>query len=44
VKVSELAHRNADRLKTIEINPLLVLPKGAVMLDAVIETTAPTQS
>lgn len=40
VAVSGLAHRNADRIRTIEINPLLVMPKGqgAVALDAVIET------
>lgn len=41
VSVSQLAAANSDRLKTIEINPLRVLPrgKGALVLDAVIETT-----
>ena len=40
VAISKLAHRNADRIKTIEVNPLLVLDEGegVVPLDAVIET------
>ena len=38
--ISELAAENADRLRTLEINPLLVMPhgEGAIVLDAVIET------
>lgn len=40
VRVSRLAAANADRIRTIEINPLLVLPagQGAIALDAVVET------
>lgn len=40
--VSRLAEANADRVATIEINPLRVLPQGegVVALDAVIETAA----
>ncbi len=40
VAVSRLAAANAENIKTIEINPLLVLNEGAgvVALDAVIET------
>lgn len=42
--VSRLAAANADRLRSIEINPLVVLPrgKGVVALDAIIETREPT--
>jgi len=38
--VSQLAHANRSRVKTIEVNPLMVLPEGegVVALDAVIET------
>ena len=40
VGISRLAAANADSVKTIEINPLLVLDKGqgVVALDAVVET------
>jgi len=40
VDVSNLACANADRVKTIEINPLLVMPQGegVIALDAVVET------
>lgn len=40
VDISRLAAGNADRIRTIEVNPLLVLPRGrgAVALDAVVET------
>jgi acyl-CoA synthetase (NDP forming) len=35
-RLSALAARNADRFDSIEINPLLVRPSGAVALDALI--------
>ena len=40
--VSRLAAANADRLQTLEINPILVMPEGqgVIALDAVIETRA----
>lgn len=40
--ISQLAAANADRLKTLEVNPILVMPegRGVVALDAVIETKA----
>jgi succinyl-CoA synthetase beta subunit len=40
--VSRLAARNADRLQTLEINPVYVLPQGqgVVALDAVVQTGA----
>lgn len=40
VRVSQLAVANQDTVRTIEINPLLVLPRGegVVALDAVVET------
>lgn len=38
--VSRLAAANADRLETIEINPLVALPKGVAAIDAVIVTKA----
>ena len=37
--LSELAADNADRLVALEVNPILVLAEGAVVLDAVIETS-----
>jgi succinyl-CoA synthetase beta subunit len=39
-RLSHLAATNAERLRTFEINPLMVMPKGrgVVALDAVIET------
>lgn len=42
VAISELAAANADRVRTIEVNPLRVLAKGQgiVALDAVIETNS----
>jgi acyl-CoA synthetase (NDP forming) len=36
--LSRFAADNADALDSVEINPLMVLPDGAVALDAVIET------
>jgi hypothetical protein len=36
--VSRFAADNADTLESVEINPLVVLPRGAFALDAVIET------
>ncbi|MCY1286897.1 hypothetical protein D3C81_951970 [compost metagenome] len=38
--ISRLAARNADRLQTLEVNPLCVLPEGqgVVALDAVVQT------
>lgn len=40
VAISRLAARNADRLQTLEVNPLCVLPegRGIVALDAVVQT------
>lgn len=40
VAVSQLAQANRDRVKTIEVNPLLVMPagQGVFALDAVVET------
>jgi acyl-CoA synthetase (NDP forming) len=40
--ISRLATANADRLQTLEVNPILVMPegRGVVALDAVIETKA----
>ena len=40
VAIAALAAANADHVRTIEVNPILVLPEGggAVALDAVIET------
>ena len=40
VAISRLAARNADRLHTLEVNPVYVLPEGqgVVALDAVIQT------
>ncbi len=40
VAISRLAARNADRLHTLEVNPLVVLPEGqgVVALDAVLQT------
>lgn len=40
--ISRLATANADRLRTLEVNPILVMPegRGVVALDAVIETRA----
>jgi acyl-CoA synthetase (NDP forming) len=45
VAVSRLAARNADRLHTLEVNPVYVLPEGqgVVALDAVVQT-GPAQS
>jgi len=39
--ISRLAVANADRLRVLEVNPLLVMPhgRGVIALDAVIETT-----
>ncbi|HEY2814854.1 MAG TPA: acetate--CoA ligase family protein, partial [Acidimicrobiales bacterium] len=34
MKVQRLAVDNADRLTELDINPLVVLPKGAIALDA----------
>jgi hypothetical protein len=36
--LSRFAADNADALTCVEVNPLVVLPDGAVALDAVIET------
>jgi acyl-CoA synthetase (NDP forming) len=43
--ISRLASANADRLRTLEVNPILVMPegRGVVALDAVIETGAMPQ-
>ncbi|MES3000962.1 MAG: acetate--CoA ligase family protein [Pseudomonadota bacterium] len=40
VAISRLAARNADRLHTLEVNPIYVLPEGqgVVALDAVVQT------
>ena len=38
MKVQRLAVDNADRLAELDINPLVVLPKGAVALDALAVT------
>jgi len=40
--ISRLATANADRLRTLEVNPILVMPEGCgvVALDAVIDTGA----
>jgi succinyl-CoA synthetase beta subunit len=38
--VSRFAADNADALESVEVNPLVVLPDGAVALDAVIATIA----
>jgi acyl-CoA synthetase (NDP forming) len=40
VDISRLGAGNADRIRTIEVNPLLILPRGrgAIALDAVVET------
>lgn len=40
VQVSRLAARNADRLQTLEVNPVYVLPEGqgVVALDALVQT------
>ncbi|WP_326540568.1 acetate--CoA ligase family protein [Pseudorhodoferax sp.] len=42
VAISKLAARNADRLHTLEVNPVYVLPEGqgVVALDAVVQTGA----
>lgn len=34
--VSRLAYANADRIESIDVNPFVVLPKGAMALDALI--------
>ena len=34
MKVQRLAVDNADRIAELDINPLVVLPKGVVALDA----------
>ncbi|MES3000870.1 MAG: acetate--CoA ligase family protein [Pseudomonadota bacterium] len=46
VAISRLAARNADRLHTLEVNPIYVLPEGhgVVALDAVIQTKAASTS
>jgi acyl-CoA synthetase (NDP forming) len=36
MKVQRLAVDNADRLAELDINPLVVLPKGVVALDALV--------
>lgn len=33
-RLSIFAHRNADRIETIDINPIVALPTGAIALDA----------
>jgi succinyl-CoA synthetase beta subunit len=40
--ISKLAARNADRLLSLEVNPLVVLPqgRGVIALDAVVQTGA----
>ncbi len=40
VAISKLAARNADRLRTLEVNPVVVLPhgRGVFALDAVVQT------
>lgn len=40
VAISKLAARNADRLHTLEVNPMYVLPEGqgVIALDAVVQT------
>lgn len=40
VAISKLAARNADRLHTLEVNPVYVLPEGqgVIALDAVVQT------
>lgn len=45
VAVSRLAAENADMIRTIEVNPILVMPAGGgvVALDAVIETDVARQ-
>ena len=35
-RLSVFAHENADRLESIDINPFIVMPKGAVAVDALI--------
>ncbi len=44
--LSQLASRNADRLQTLEINPLVVMSQGqgVIALDAVLTTVDPPQS
>ena len=43
VRISELAHANADRIEAFEINPLIVRPagRGVVALDCVLATRRP---
>jgi acetate---CoA ligase (ADP-forming) len=41
VRISELAATLASGVQTVELNPLLVLDKGVLMLDAAIEMEAP---
>jgi acyl-CoA synthetase (NDP forming) len=38
MKVQRLAVDNADRIAELDINPLVVLPKGAIALDALVVT------
>jgi len=38
--LSFFAAQNADRLESVDVNPFLVLPSGAVALDALIITKA----
>jgi acyl-CoA synthetase (NDP forming) len=42
VRVSELAVGLPPGVQTVELNPLLVLPDGVLMLDAAVELEAPT--
>ena len=35
-RLSVFAHENADRLESIDINPFIVMPEGAVAVDALI--------
>lgn len=36
MRVSQIAAANADRLKSVELNPFIALPKGGVAVDALI--------
>jgi hypothetical protein len=36
-RLSVYAHKYADRIESIDLNPFLVMPKGAVAVDALIE-------
>ena len=42
-RLSEFAMQHADRVQSVDINPLMVRTQGAMCLDAVIELRAQTQ-